>query len=123
MISRLVLVGWLAFGSFGVAAAATTSPQAAAGTVTGTIRSVDFRQSNALVTVTSGNTTTDVLVTPGTLIQAGATAPRASFVGGRSHEPMNGYRTMTDLRPGAQVQIYTTQSAGKLTASIVILQK
>lgn len=129
MKARAVLIGLFVLVSFSASGAATPSPQPSnrahtAVTVVGTIRTVQFRQSNALVTVTNGGNTTEVLVTPGTLIQAGASsAPRANFIGGGSQRLVNGYRTMTDLKPGTPVQIYTTQSAGKLTASILILQK
>ncbi|MFN2461325.1 MAG: hypothetical protein ABR591_11655 [Candidatus Velthaea sp.] len=90
------------------------------GTVTGTIRCIDFQGGTAVVTIGGAqNALTTVLVTAGTLIQLGSPsgpAPRAPATG-------SAYRGMTDLRAGTPVQAYTTLANGKLTATILVLQK
>src|SRR5471032_1289376 len=102
------------------APAATTNP----GTLTGTIKCLDFERGNALITIVSGqNEMTTILVTPGTLLQANGTLP-ASTLRGRSNSVIgSGYRSITDLRAGMPVQAYTTLSSGKLTATILIMPR
>jgi len=97
--------------------ATTTNP----GTLSGTIKCLDFQRGNAIITVAGQNETTTVLVTPGTLIQGGvALTGLHAKPGGML---TSGYRGMTDLRAGLPVQVYTTLTGGKLTATILILQK
>jgi hypothetical protein len=101
-------------------AAATTNPQ----TVSGTIKCLDFERGNALVTLASGpSETTTILVTPGTLIQGNAMLAASNLRGHSNSLVTSGYRSMTDLRPGMPVQVYTTLTNGKLTATILILQR
>jgi hypothetical protein len=101
-------------------AAATTNPQ----TVSGTIKCVDFERGNALVTVASGpNDVTTLIVTPGTLIQGNAMLSGSNLRGRSNSIVSSGYRSMTDLRAGIPVQVYTTLTNGKLTATILILQR
>jgi hypothetical protein len=82
----------------------------AAATLEGRLTSVDFQAADALVCVKTAGATSAVLVTPGTLIQAGESS------GGS-------YRAISDLKPGERVKIFTALTGGKVIASIVILQK
>jgi Cu/Ag efflux protein CusF len=99
-----------------IASAATPAPAsgcgdpsapAAAATYEGTIKSVDFQAADALVCLSTASTLVAILVTPGTLVQA-------ADAGGK-------YRAMSDIKPGERAKIITSRSAGKLTATIVIL--
>jgi hypothetical protein len=101
-------------------ATATTNP----GTVSGTIKCLDFDRGNALVTVASGpNEMTTLIVTPGTLIQGNGMLASSNLRGRSNSIVSSGYRSMTDLRSGMPVQVYTTLTNGKLTATILILQR
>jgi hypothetical protein len=130
MFARLMVCLVLVVGTLGVvpappaapapcptAAAVTTNP----GVLNGTIKCLDFQRGNAIVTVGGQNEMTTVLVTPGTLIQGGlALTGLHAKPGGML---TSGYRGMTDLRAGLPVQVYTTLAGGRLTATILILQK
>src|SRR5471030_3152477 len=106
MFARL-MVGLVLTGTvLGVAPAASatpvpcptaTAPATNPGSVSGTIKCLDFQRGNAIVTVGGGQTeTTTILVTPGTLIQGGLALTGLHAKPGAMLT--SGYRGMTDLR-------------------------
>ncbi len=83
---------------------AQSAPKATAGIVAGQVTSVDYQR--GLLGVMSGGHRVDVTVLPSTSIQGKG----------------NGYHSIAEISRGAQVEIFTSVSEGKITAQIIRLR-
>jgi len=89
------------------------APTVNPGMLAGAIKCVNGDPANQSFNITSGDKTYTVYVPQGSLVQ-----PAEKLVGTAS-----AYRSFTDLRAGSAVTVYTTLTAGKVTATIVTLAK
>ncbi len=81
-----------------------SAPKATAGVISGQVTSVDYQR--GLLGVMSSGRKVDVTVLPSTSIQGKG----------------SGYHSIAEIARGAQVQIFTSVSEGKVTAQIIRLR-
>ncbi|GAC1543676.1 MAG: hypothetical protein NVS2B17_23810 [Candidatus Velthaea sp.] len=89
------------------------APAANPGTIAGTIKCVNADPANQFFNIASSDKSVTVFVPQGTLVQPA----------GKTDASSSSYRSFNDLKAGAAVTVYTTLTAGKLTATIVTLPK
>jgi hypothetical protein len=110
LAAPFLVIGFLAVAQASAAPPPASAPPAAdsrahdAGTISGEIVSIDY-QSETMVVNAGGRGKTEILVPPSASIQ------------GKDDE----FFTIADLKAGARVEVYASQTGGKLIAQIIKL--